>query len=120
MGGKVYRLSKEDLAIRQFIERYAKRIPDPNVEFDRFDGRLIRMHERVCQWLDAVSTRNAKRRRKEILDYFIGDLRRLYTKLEKVKKSSRPKIRKKQPISESGTRRKLTEEERNQRMERFR
>lgn len=109
MGGRVFRLSEEDRAVWRYLERFAKRLADPSLELHVFDGRLIRRQRRVHQWLNAVSTRSAKRRRKDILDHFIEDLRRAYPKPEKTK--GRPPIRKRSS-NKPGTRRRLTEEER--------
>jgi hypothetical protein len=119
MGGKVYRLNKEDLAVRRFIERYAKKLENPGLELHVMDGRLIRMQQKVCQWLEAVSTRSARRRRKDILDQFITELCRQYPLPEKNERLPRPVIRKRPTKNESDSdpRRRLTEDERESRLQ---
>ena len=113
MGTRVVRLSNEDLAVWDFIQRYAKNLENPGLELHVMDGRLIRMHRKVRQWLGDVSTRSAKRRRDKILDQFIADLARQYPKPETNEGLPRPPRRERRT---SGTRRRLTEEEREAQM----
>ncbi|MAX35778.1 MAG: hypothetical protein CME33_04320 [Gimesia sp.] len=118
MSRTVYRLSKEDWAVWDFVERYAKRLETPGLELHVMDGRLIRMQRKVRQWLEAVSTRNARRRRENILDQFIVDLCRHCPKPEKNERLPRPVIRKRPTKNESDSEphRRLTEEERESRI----
>ena len=113
MGRRVIRLSKEDWAVWDFVEKYAKKLENPGLELHVMDGRLIRMHRKVRQWLDAVSTRSAKRRRLDVLNHFLELLREQIPKPETNEGLPRPPRRERRT---SGTRRRLTEEEREIRM----
>lgn len=106
MGSRVVRLSEEDLAIWDFVERYAKKLENPGFELRVRNGERMRIHRRVRQWLEGVSTRSAKRRRADILDQFIADLARQYPMPESEKPKGRPPIRRRS-VAESGTRRRL-------------
>jgi len=77
------RLSAEDLAVWDFLVKSAKQIDNVGFELHSMNGYDLRMEKRVRHWLEAVSTRSAKRRRKEILDQFILDLCRRYPRPSK-------------------------------------
>ena len=115
MGTRIVRLSEEDWAIWDFVERHAKKLENPRLELHVMDGRLIRMHRKVRQWLDAVSTRSAKRRRLDVLDHFLELLRERYPKPENKMERQRPVIKKRPLQTDTGPRR-LTKKEREARM----